>query len=53
MPLHWTVSHEQELVHAIATGELNTDDLQAYLGAIIAAQAMPAATLVLSGFAAR
>jgi len=41
MPLHWTVSHEEELVHAIATGELNTDDLQAYLGAIIAAQAMP------------
>src|SRR5204862_4183984 len=41
MPLHWTVSHEQELVHAIATGELNTDDLQAYLGAVIAAQAMP------------
>lgn len=41
MPLHWTVSREEELVHAIATGEVTTDELQAYLGAIIAAQAMP------------
>jgi hypothetical protein len=41
MPLYWTVSHEEELVVATMIGEITADELQAYLGAVIAERAMP------------
>lgn len=41
MPLYWTISHEDELVHATAVGEITTDELNSYMGAVIAEQAMP------------
>jgi hypothetical protein len=40
MPLQWNISHDDELVHAIAVGEVNADDIQGFLGSVIAVQAM-------------
>ena len=41
MPLTWKVLHDDRLVHAVATGELSPDDIQGYLGSLIAERAMP------------
>jgi hypothetical protein len=41
MPLDWKILHEERLVHAIATGQLSSDEIQSYLGSVIAAHAMP------------
>jgi hypothetical protein len=45
MPLSWTISHQDKLVHAIATGVFSTAEIQSYLGSVIAEQAMPYAKL--------
>ena len=41
MGLTWTISHEDRLVHAIATDVFSTSDIQGYLGSVITANAMP------------
>jgi len=45
MPLEFEICHADRLVHAAAVGELSADDIQAFLGSVIAAQAMPYAKL--------
>ncbi len=36
MPLHWTVSHPQRLVIAIAKGEVKADEVEEYLADVLA-----------------
>ena len=40
MTLHWNISHDDKLVHAIAAGEVDADEIQGFLGSVIAEQAM-------------
>jgi len=41
MPVNWTISHVDREVHAIASAELGADEIQNYLGSVIAEEAMP------------
>jgi hypothetical protein len=41
MPLTWTVAHDEQLVHAIGTGEVGVEELLNYLAALIAERVMP------------
>ena len=41
MPLDFKISHEEQIVHAVAVGEISADEIQAFLGSVIAAHAMP------------
>jgi len=45
MPLEFEICHADRLVQATAVGELSADDIQAFLGSVIAAQAMAYAKL--------
>src|SRR4051794_31637757 len=45
MPLDFNISHPEQLVYAVAVGEVSADEIQAFLGSVIAAQAMPYAKL--------
>ena len=45
MPIHLTVSHQEKLVRATAVGIVTVDDLQSYMGSVIAQGAMPYAKL--------
>jgi hypothetical protein len=45
VPLDFNISHEEQIVHAVAVGEMGADEIQAFLGSIIAAHAMPYAKL--------
>ncbi len=41
MPVTWSVSHDEELVVAIAEGEVRREDIEEYLAGLIAEGAMP------------
>ena len=41
MPIALSISHEEKLVVGIAEGEIGREDFDSYLGALIAANAMP------------
>ena len=41
MPLHWTVSHPQRLVIALAKGEVTSIDVSRYFDALVAEKALP------------
>ena len=41
MPVTWSISHEEQLVVAIAEGEVVRGDIDGYLSAMIAEGAMP------------
>jgi hypothetical protein len=41
MPLDWKIRPDEQLVYAVATGEISADEIQAFLGSVIADQAMP------------
>src|SRR3954451_13420290 len=45
MPLDFDISHAEQIVYAVAVGEVSADEIQAFLGSVIAAQAMPYAKL--------
>jgi hypothetical protein len=40
VPLDFKISHDDQIVHAVAVGEVSADEIQAFLGSIIADQAM-------------
>lgn len=46
MPLKWQIDHEARLVTMAADGEVTLEDGEAYLDAIVVADAMPYAKLV-------
>jgi hypothetical protein len=46
MPLKWTIDHAQCMVVMTAEGEVTLDQAEAYLDAIVVADAMPYAKLV-------
>ena len=41
MPLDFRISHAEQMVHAVAVGEISADEIQAFLGSVIAEHAMP------------
>ena len=41
MPIALSISHEEKLVVGIAEGEIDREDIDSYLDAVIAANAMP------------
>ena len=41
MPLDFRISHVDQIVHAVAVGEVSADEIQAFLGSVIAEHAMP------------
>lgn len=41
MPVTWSISHEDRLVSASVSGEASGQDLEAYMSAVTAADAMP------------
>lgn len=45
MPIRWTISHEERLVVAATTGAVMLKDVEAYLDALVVADAMPYAKL--------
>jgi hypothetical protein len=45
VPLDCKISHDEQIVHAVAIGEVSADEIQAFLGSVIAAHAMPYAKL--------
>jgi hypothetical protein len=45
MPIRWTISHEERLVVATTDGVVTLQDIEAYLDALVVAEAMPYAKL--------
>ena len=45
MPIRWTISHEERLVVATTEGVVTLKDVEAYLDALVVADAMPYAKL--------
>ena len=45
MPIRWTISHEERLVVATTEGVVTLKDIEAYLDALVVAEAMPYAKL--------
>jgi len=45
MPIRWTISHEERLVVATTDGVVTLKDIEAYLDALVVAEAMPYAKL--------
>ena len=45
MPIRWTISHEERLVVVTTKGVVTLKDIEAYLDALVVAEAMPYAKL--------
>ena len=45
MPIRWTISHEERLVVATTQGVVTLKDIEAYLDALVVADAAPYAKL--------